>query len=499
MLGFVDEPLVAGGEDHLTDAIVEDITRQRVGEMRQIISTITPDQYELISRDVDGRARHPGRAGDRQDRGRPAPRRVAALREPGARARRRAGRRPERDVHPLHRAGAAGARRGRRRAAADRLADRQAARRDRRDPRARGAEGQRADGRRAAAAAVGPAEARGRRDGPECVAASSSPPSASARSATRPAASASASGSPGCSRRARSTRRSLVSEEEAISAVRKTREYQKLASRAWPRETPEGLVEKLFKNRARLERVAGDLLDADEIALLLASTAAVKRRDMTPTDVALLDEAHWLIDPAFRRFGHVVVDEAQNLTPMELRMTVRRARGQSLTILGDLSQRTADAGVSSWDARARRGGRGRARRLRAARSATACRTSSSRSPAALLPPGAPAPRGVREAPFPPVVVARRRRRASPPRARRCGSARSGASGSSRRARASTRCARAGRDRLRGRDPRLARARGSTCSTCTSPRAWSSTRSSSSSPRRSSPSGPTAASAGSTRR
>ena len=79
---------------------------------------------------------------------------------------------------------------------------------------------------------------------------------------------------------------------------------------------------------------------------------------MTPTDVALLDEAHWLIDPSFRRFGHVVVDEAQNLTPMELRMTVRRARGQSLTILGDLSQRTADAGVSSWDARARRGGRG---------------------------------------------------------------------------------------------------------------------------------------------
>src|SRR3954449_4282127 len=42
--GIVDEPLLAGGEEHLTDAIVEDITRQRMGEMRQIISTITPDQ-----------------------------------------------------------------------------------------------------------------------------------------------------------------------------------------------------------------------------------------------------------------------------------------------------------------------------------------------------------------------------------------------------------------------------------------------------------------------
>src|SRR3954447_1204207 len=54
VLGFVDEPLAGAFEDHLTDAIVEDITRQRVGEMRQIISTITPDQYELISRDVSG-------------------------------------------------------------------------------------------------------------------------------------------------------------------------------------------------------------------------------------------------------------------------------------------------------------------------------------------------------------------------------------------------------------------------------------------------------------
>ena len=198
-------------------------------------------------------------------------------------------------------------------------------------------------------------------------------------------------------------RSSLVSEEEAISAVRKTREYQKLATRAWPRETPEGLVEKLYKNRARLERVAGDLLSEDEIALLLGASAAVKRRDMTPTDVALLDEAHWLIDPGFRRFGHVVVDEAQNLTPMELRMTVRRARGQSLTILGDLSQRTADAGVSSWDRVLDEAG--------VDEHIVSELNVSYRVPnefleiaARLLPPGAPAPRGVREAPFPPVVA-----------------------------------------------------------------------------------------------
>ena len=120
VLGFVDEPLLAGGEDHLTDAIVEDITRQRVGEMRQIISTITPDQYELISRDVAGALVIQGGPGT----GKTAVglHRAAWLlyAQPGAGARRRAGRRAERDVHPLHRAGAAGAGRGRRRAAADR-------------------------------------------------------------------------------------------------------------------------------------------------------------------------------------------------------------------------------------------------------------------------------------------------------------------------------------------------------------------------------------------
>jgi len=45
-----------------------------------------------------------------------------------------------------------------------------------------------------------------------------------------------------------------------------------------------------------------------------------------------------------------VVDEAQNLTPMELRMVVRRARRRSLTVLGDIAQRTAEARLSTWEA-----------------------------------------------------------------------------------------------------------------------------------------------------
>ena len=47
------------------------------------------------------------------------------------------------------------------------------------------------------------------------------------------------------------------------------------------------------------------------------------------------------------RYGHVIVDEAQDLTPMQWRMVARRARGHSMTLVGDLAQRSGgDRG--SW-------------------------------------------------------------------------------------------------------------------------------------------------------
>jgi DNA helicase IV len=145
-----------------------------------------------------------------------------------------------------------------------------------------------------------------------------------------------------------SVRGTLVSYADTLTAVRQTSEFQRLANRVWPRVTPERLFADLFTNRRRLRRLAGDLLADEEIELLLSVSAPSGRLEMTPTDVALFDEARWLIDPDLRTFGHVVIDEAQNLTPMELRMVVRRARRQSLTILGDIAQRTTEAGLSTW-------------------------------------------------------------------------------------------------------------------------------------------------------
>ena len=48
------------------------------------------------------------------------------------------------------------------------------------------------------------------------------------------------------------------------------------------------------------------------------------------------------------RFGHVIIDEAQDLTPMQWRMIGRRSRGHSMTIVGDVAQRTTGE-AGSWE------------------------------------------------------------------------------------------------------------------------------------------------------
>jgi DNA helicase IV len=77
----------------------------------------------------------------------------------------------------------------------------------------------------------------------------------------------------------------------------------------------------------------------------------------TAADVPLLDEAFVLLGPRRKRadnadalhtYGHVVVDEAQDLSPMQLRMLARRSLGGSMTIVGDVGQATGPFSPSGW-------------------------------------------------------------------------------------------------------------------------------------------------------
>lgn len=79
----------------------------------------------------------------------------------------------------------------------------------------------------------------------------------------------------------------------------------------------------------------------------------------TIDDVPVLDEAWEMlgplpkdrktIDPEVRTYGHIVVDEAQDLSPMQLRMLTRRSLNGSMTVVGDIAQSTGAWAHADWD------------------------------------------------------------------------------------------------------------------------------------------------------
>ncbi|MEU5265168.1 UvrD-helicase domain-containing protein [Amycolatopsis sp. NPDC021455] len=66
-------------------------------------------------------------------------------------------------------------------------------------------------------------------------------------------------------------------------------------------------------------------------------------------DIPLLDEAAALVGESVPVFGHVVADEAQELSEMDWRMLARRCPSRSMTVVGDLAQTGSAAGAASWD------------------------------------------------------------------------------------------------------------------------------------------------------
>jgi DNA helicase IV len=131
--------------------------------------------------------------------------------------------------------------------------------------------------------------------------------------------------------------------EEVERALRKGGVLKTFLDTAWPTAKPEQLVGQLLTSRGRLEEAADGILEPVEQELLVR-----RGRGWSNADVALLDEASSILVGPPRRFGHVIVDEAQDLTPMQLRMLARRMAG-AFTLLGDVAQATGPIPYRSWD------------------------------------------------------------------------------------------------------------------------------------------------------
>ncbi len=131
--------------------------------------------------------------------------------------------------------------------------------------------------------------------------------------------------------------------DEIERALRRDGRMNRFLDHVWPAPKPEQVVRRLLGSPERLKEAAAGILDGDEQALLRRA-----RSGWSESDLPLIDEARALLDGPPTRFGHVIVDEAQDLTPMQLRMIARRAAG-AFTILGDIAQATGPIAYDRWD------------------------------------------------------------------------------------------------------------------------------------------------------
>jgi DNA helicase IV len=110
--------------------------------------------------------------------------------------------------------------------------------------------------------------------------------------------------------------------EEVERALRRDGRLTRFLNGTWPVPKPEQLVRRL-------------------------SVMKSSGRGWSDADLPLLDEARALLLGEPQRYGHVIVDEAQDLTPMQLRMVARRAAG-GFTLLGDIAQATGPVAYGRW-------------------------------------------------------------------------------------------------------------------------------------------------------
>ncbi len=135
-----------------------------------------------------------------------------------------------------------------------------------------------------------------------------------------------------------------------VAAARSDDGFRRVVDRIWPNLGAAATVQRLLGSSTVRRRAARGILERDEIERLGRAVAKrISDERWSPADVALIDEAESRISGVRVTYGHIVVDEAQDLSTMALRMLRRRAAGGSMTIVGDLAQGTRPWATRSWE------------------------------------------------------------------------------------------------------------------------------------------------------
>ena len=183
-------------------------------------------------------------------------------------------------------------------------------------------------------------------------------------------------------------------QNDLAQRLRRVPEVIEAFDRMWPRLSPHEFLHDLFGARPLLSAAGKGILSATEMQRLYRPRSeSLDAVPWTVGDTALIDEARTLLGPRrgratrsrgqrsdegnsqetgfwpqglaaspapavttsaivddeIRSFGHIVVDEVQDLSPMQLRMLARRSLSGSMTVVGDIAQATGPWAPRNWD------------------------------------------------------------------------------------------------------------------------------------------------------
>ncbi|MFC5667252.1 HelD family protein [Kitasatospora misakiensis] len=138
-------------------------------------------------------------------------------------------------------------------------------------------------------------------------------------------------------------------DDRVQDAVARNAAVKATVKQCWPAVDPAKLVLRLLSDPEFLAACAEGVLTAEEQAAVLwpKPGRSVKTARWTAADAVLVDEATDLVRRT-ASLGHVVLDEAQDLSPMQYRAVGRRCSTGSATVLGDLAQGTTPWATASW-------------------------------------------------------------------------------------------------------------------------------------------------------
>ncbi|MFG2413365.1 HelD family protein [Streptomyces goshikiensis] len=138
-------------------------------------------------------------------------------------------------------------------------------------------------------------------------------------------------------------------DDRVQDAVARSAAVKAVVKAVWPPVEPAKLVLRLLSDPEFLAAHAEGVLSEEEQGLLLwpKPLRSVKSAKWSAADLVLIDEAADLVERT-HSLGHVVLDEAQDLSPMQYRAVGRRCTTGSATVLGDLAQGTTPWATRSW-------------------------------------------------------------------------------------------------------------------------------------------------------